>query len=649
MALCATSPRAETTNDAARFGALPAVEHVSLSPDGTKISLIMRQPDGRSLLAVLDTEKGSDLKGIMGSPSIDAQLRRCEWVTDGRLVCIVSVQAEMYGKRLTFTRPLAVDADGRNVMQLAQRPTDRSTGVAIYGGEVIDTNLVKPGHVLMTQNFVPETKTGSIIQNNSDGIGVQDIDVVSGARRTVEPGRRQARTYISDGHGTVRVMGQIQAQDSGMMTGRELFFYRTLDSREWKPLSQAISADNTSTGFRPEAVDAQKNIVYGFDNDAGGLTGLYSVALDGSQRKELVLSRPGVDVDDLMVFGRSRRVVGASYATDRRVAEYFDPVLNKLSQALMKVLPGAPAISFIDASADENKIVILASSDTNPGVFYLYDRKSHHLSQIIPYRPNLTGAKLAEMKPITFPAADGTMIPAYLTLPPGSSGRNLPAIVMPHGGPSARDEWGFDWLVQFFAARGYAVLQPNYRGSSGYGADWYQHNGFKSWKVAINDVDDAGRWLIKQGIAAPDKLGIVGWSYGGYAALQSQVVDPDLYKAVVAIAPVTDLAALREESQGFVDYNVVDQAIGRGPHIEAGSPARHAAAFKSPVLLFHGNRDQNVNVSESRLMNSRLRGAGKQVEYVEFDGLDHQLGSAEARTKLLFESDAFLRKAMGLH
>lgn len=649
MALGASALEAAPTDDAARFGALPEVEQVSLSPGGTKISLIMRQPDGRSLLAVLDTEKGSDLKGIMGSPNIDAQLRRCEWVTDNRLACQISVQSVQYGRRFNFTRPVAVDADGRNVMQLAQRPTDRTMGIAIYGGEVIDTNLDKPGHVLVTQNFQPETQTGTIIQSNSEGIGVQDIDVVSGARRTVEPGRRQAWTYISDGHGTVRVMGQVQARDSGMMTGKELYFYRTTDSREWKPLSQSISVDNTSTGFRPEAVDAQKNIVYGFDNDASGLTGLYSIALDGSQRKELVLSRPGVDVDDLMVFGRSRRVVGASYATDRRVAEYFDPTLNKLSESLRKALPGNPAISFIDASADENKIVILASSDTNPGVFYLYDRKTHHLSQIIPYRPSMVGATLAQMKPITFPAADGTMIPAYLTLPPGSAGRNLPAIVMPHGGPSARDEWGFDWLVQFFAARGYAVLQPNYRGSSGYGADWYQHNGFKSWKVAINDVDDAGRWLIKQGIAAPDKLGIVGWSYGGYAALQSQVVDPDLYKAVVAIAPVTDLAALREESQGFADYNVVDQAIGRGMHVEEGSPARHAAAFKSPVLLFHGNRDQNVNVAESRLMNSRLRGAGKQVEYVEFDGLDHQLVSAEARVKMLSESDAFLRKAMGIH
>jgi dipeptidyl aminopeptidase/acylaminoacyl peptidase len=256
--------------------------------------------------------------------------------------------------------------------------------------------------------------------------------------------------------------------------------------------------------------------------------------------------------------------------------------------------------------------------------------------------------KLAEMTPIEYPAADGTMIPAYLTLPPGGTGKNLPAIVMPHGGPSARDEWGFDWLVQFYATAGYAVLQPNYRGSAGYGSDWYQKNGFQSWKTAIGDVDDAGRWLLKQGIAAPGKLAIVGWSYGGYAALQSQVLDPALFKAVVAIAPVTDLDRLRDESRQFTNFLVVDKIVGSGPHVEEGSPARHADRFQAPVLLFHGDKDRNVGVGESRLMHDRLVSAGKSVEYVEFPGLDHQLLDAAARTRLLAESDAFIRKALGL-
>ena len=263
-------------------------------------------------------------------------------------------------------------------------------------------------------------------------------------------------------------------------------------------------------------------------------------------------------------------------------------------------------------------------------------------------RPQLDGVTLAPVKAISFPAADGTQIPGYLTLPPGSDGRNIPAIVMPHGGPGARDEWGFDWLAQFYAARGYAVLQPNFRGSTGYGQSWFQKNGFQSWRTAIGDVNDAGRWLVRQGIAPAAKLAIVGWSYGGYAALQSAVLDPDLFKAIVAIAPVTDLELLRAESYNFTNYKIVDAYIGRGAHIAEGSPARNAARIKAPVLLFHGSVDLNVAVAESRVMADRIRGAGGKVEYVEFKGLTHQLDDDAARTAMLGKSDAFLRTSLGL-
>lgn len=219
---------------------------------------------------------------------------------------------------------------------------------------------------------------------------------------------------------------------------------------------------------------------------------------------------------------------------------------------------------------------------------------------------------------------------------------------MPHGGPSARDEWGFDWLSQYFAARGFAVLQPNFRGSAGYGSAWFQKNGFQSWKTAIGDVNAAGRWLETQGIAAPGKLAIVGWSYGGYAALQSAVLDPDLFKAIVAVAPVTDLDRLREESRDRSNFRLVSKFIGQGPHVREGSPAQNVAAFKAPVLLFHGDRDDNVGVGESQLMAERLKDAGKRVEYIEFKGLDHYLDDAAARTRLLSTTDAFLRRNLGL-
>jgi dipeptidyl aminopeptidase/acylaminoacyl peptidase len=267
---------------------------------------------------------------------------------------------------------------------------------------------------------------------------------------------------------------------------------------------------------------------------------------------------------------------------------------------------------------------------------------------VLAVRVELEGVAMGPMRPITFPAADGTQIPAYLTLPPGSDGQGLPAIVMPHGGPGSRDEWGFVWLVQFYAARGFAVIQPNYRGSAGYGASWYRENGFQSWRTAIGDVNDAGRYLLAEGIAAPGKLAIVGWSYGGYAALQSSVLDPELFRAIVAVAPVTDLERLRQDAADFTNFPEVDAFIGHGPHVREGSPAQNASAIRAPVLLFHGDKDQNVAVAQSRLMADRLRDADRQVTYVEFPDLDHDLAAPQARTRVLTESDAFLRRALGL-
>lgn len=256
---------------------------------------------------------------------------------------------------------------------------------------------------------------------------------------------------------------------------------------------------------------------------------------------------------------------------------------------------------------------------------------------------------MGAVKAVTYPAADGTKIPAYLTLPPNTSDKNLPAIVLPHGGPASRDQWGFDWLVQFFVNRGFAVIQPEYRGSAGYGEDWSNDNAFHSWKTAIGDVNDAGRWLIKQGIAAPAKLAIVGWSYGGYAALQSNVLDPDLFKAVVAIAPVTDLQVLRQQQKGFVSQRLAQAEIGNDAAVlAAGSPAQHADMFKAPVIMFQGSKDINVDPEEAALMDKQLKKAGKISTLVSYPGLDHQLDDSAARADMLAKADGFLKSALKL-
>lgn len=640
------APAESANNPAAAFGAREAVRQISLSPDGTKVAIIQPTKGRGSALMIGDLVKGGELKAIANATGNPDKLVDCRWSTDTRIICRILITTNVDGDRLGFSRIIAVDSDGKNLKLLSARTSDRSLGLMQNGGSLIDWGAGGSGSALMTRLFVPESSTGTHIAESQSGLGVELVDTKSLSRKPVEPAREGAVDYISDGQGNVRVMGIQPKTTTGYDSNKIIYSYRTSDSRAWKPLTTVTVVAGQTAGFLPYAVDPALNVVYGFENQ-NGRTALYSVALDGSLAKKVVLSRTDVDIDDLVEVGRQNRVVGATFVTDRREAEFFDPTLKALRVALTKALPGK-LITFIDASADESKLLLFANSDIDPGRYYVFDKKTRSMAEVLPSRPNLDGVKLAAVKPITYQAADGTNIPAYLTLPVGSDGKNLPSIVMPHGGPGARDEWGFDWLAQYFASRGYAVIQPNFRGSTGYGDAWYEKNGFQSWRTSIGDVDDAGRWLVKSGVADPKKLAIVGWSYGGYAALQSSVLDPDLFKAIVAIAPVTDLDTLRNESRNFTNFPQVDAMIGRGPWVVEGSPARNAGKIKAPVLMFHGDIDTNVGIGESRLMADRLKDAGRKAELVEFKGLDHQLDDDTARTTMLTKADAFLRSSMGM-
>lgn len=647
LALLPTAALAAPSPEAIAFGARQAVEQISISPDGKNIAVIAPYEARGSYLYVVNLEGEPVKKSLMHSTGLPDRLQYCRWSTNTRLICGVYFIA-YDGENLTsFTRLLSIDSDGSDLKVLTARAGSNALGAAYSGGNVIDWQVDgDEGKVLMTRDWVPESGAGTLIASNRSGLGVELVDTRTLARRVVEPPRDLGVDYISDGHGQIRVMA-IRPRDSNGYFGNKVnYSYRKKGSRDWLPLvTETFTPEGLGVGFRPVAVDSDLDVAYGYDVENGHVA-LFKMALDGSMKRDLVFARPDTDVDDLVEIGRQNCVVGASFATEKRQTEMFDPSLRGLMRGMAKAVPGAPLVSIIDASADEKSLILWAGSDSDPGRFYLYTRTDKHLTELLAVRPELEARTRASVKPVSYPAADGTMIPAYLTLPPGSDGKNLPTIVMPHGGPAARDEWQFDWLPQFFAARGYAVLQPNYRGSSGYGDGWYQKNGFKSWRVAIGDVNDGGRWLEQQGIAAPGKLAIFGWSYGGYAALQSALLDPKLFKAIVAVAPVTDLDMLRAESKDYANFAIVDKFIGKGPHIEEGSPARHAAAITAPVLLFHGDQDQNVGVRESRVMAARLKAAGRDVDYVEYKGLDHQLEDSIVRAEMLDRADSFLKRAL---
>jgi len=630
----------------AAFGARQSVSDLRLSPDGQRVSYIAPTDGQGSVVYTLSLDKGARPRAALRAAGKPDRLTYCNWVSNERLACEVYalVKDPTYGF-LSFSRLVAVNADGSNVQVLSRRDSQYSRGLQLGGGEIIDSLPEQDGAVLMTRVYVPDDRIGTRFGSSTKGLGVDWVDTRDLTVKQVERPREDATEYITDGHGTIRIVGLRQkvreSQDNGIID----YLYHPPGSREWRKLSDYNYTDHT--GFNPHAVDPDLNVAYGF-KQKDGRQALYSVTLDDSLREQLVYANPEVDVDELIEIGRHRHVVGASYATDTRKPVFFAPQIQQLLASFQKALPNQ-LLRIVDASGDENRMLLFAGSDADPGVYYIFDRKAHQLQTFLVVRAALEGVKLATMKSIRYPSVDGVMVPGYLTLPPGAeSARGLPAIVMPHGGPSARDEWGFDWLSQFFASRGFAVLQPNFRGSSGYGDAWFRDQGFKSWQLAIGDVLSAGRWLVSQGVADPAKLGIVGWSYGGYAALQSAVVDPSVFKAVVAIAPVTDLAALKEQYRHWSNFELESAFIGQGAHIHEGSPAEHADKIKVPVLLFHGGFDRNVHIEQSKRMCERLRAAGGKCELVTWEDLDHYLDDSSARTQMLRKSDEFLRVASGM-
>ncbi|MFA6113876.1 MAG: alpha/beta fold hydrolase [Sphingomonas sp.] len=609
------------------FGAQPWVQSVDLSPDGKHVVFVSPGAGPMNTAVVEDVATG-EMKTVTYADGKPLRITRCGWSANDRLVCELYGVSDLQDRKLGWNRIVAVDADGTKALAMGKPNRAMYYGPRTYDGRVVDWLSGADAQILM-------------IRFRKDGVmGLERVDT-----RTAEGERVKAPdagSYITDGNGTVRFTAEYNFNNQFNYTGKVTYRYQPGHDGDWQVFSRI---DVDGKGLRPAVVDAQKNIVYAFQK-LDGRDALYSVALDGSMKTELVFAHPQVDVSGVQTIGRHERPIGYSYITDQQHAVYFDPEYRTLAASLTKVLPKLPTIVFEGASADERKLLVFAASDVDAGHYYLFDRDTKHLTEVLRARPQLDTRKLAEQRPISYPAADGTMIPAYLTLPVGSTGKGLPAIVMPHGGPASRDVWGFDWLAQFFAARGYAVLQPQFRGSTGYGDAFLSESGFKSWRIAVGDVIDAGRWLTKQGIADPDRLGIFGWSYGGYAALQVNYLDPGLFKVVVAVAPVTDLQALRSDQRDHQNAVLVSKFVGSNANAAEGSPVRHADIFQAPVLMFHGDQDLNVDIRDSRQMDSALRAAGKSTRLVVYPGLDHQLDDSKVRADLLAQTDAFLAKTL---
>ncbi|MBW2541738.1 MAG: S9 family peptidase [Deltaproteobacteria bacterium] len=620
---------------AVAFGTMPALWGARISPDGSMVSFLQMHSEDLSVLGVLDLTTGKS-NIALASTRDGFNLQWCDWANNERLLCSFAALSRAWGP-FQVTRLVAVNADGSKTKVLLQHKVEGN--YSQFLDEVVDWMVDDPEHILAA---IPNWMPGSVdvyraAHASSRGFSARPVDIYSGEVGAPVETLSGYVSWRSDGRGLARLYWRINK------TYRR-WKYRRSGERKWRDLHKAKISD-LDDHYYP----------IGFGQDLDRLLvvkphearlALWSVDLKGERDDELIFSHPDVDVGDTVTLGKFKRIVAIEYATDRSYLHFFDQAVENISKALEAYFSDK-TVEVIGESWNRRYYLLNVATDRDPGALYRFDAEKKKLLKISPRYPLLEARPLSPMKAVRYAARDGTEIPGYLTLPADAEGP-LAAVILPHGGPQSRDYWEFDWLAQYLSAKGYAVLQSNYRGSGGYGSDWAGEGGFRAWRTAINDLADGAEYLVEQGVVDPARVCVVGWSYGGYAALMSGVENPERYRCLVSIAGVTDPEMLIEDYKYVLNKAAVQKFIGRDYEVlDRGSPLNRASEIRAPVLLFHGDEDVNVQIHHSEKLAKALERAKKPVEYIEYEGAEHSILRNGYRVDMLDRIGSFLDRHIG--
>lgn len=417
----------------------------------------------------------------------------------------------------------------------------------------------------------------------------------------------------------------------------------------WRTIWQG---DGDGKAFSPLGFETDPNLLIGVVEGPGRRDAIAALDLTTGRIGPALVSVPGHDIVGGLVDPYSGRLAGYIHVEETAQILWVDPALGEMERRALALFPGRRAQ--VDSwSRDRQSVLMLVEGPGDPGSYWIARLAGGETVKVGDLYPAVPPEAVAEMRPYRYTARDGLEITGYLTLPPGREPKNLPLILMPHGGPAARDMLGFDWWAQALAARGYAVLQPNFRGSSGFGAA-FEEAGHGQWGGAMqSDLSDAVGAVTGQGIADPARVCIVGASYGGYAALAGATLTPDLYRCAISVAGVGDLPAMirhsrdakgRESLATLYWSKVIGDPVADADKLLRVSPRFQAANARAPILLLHGRDDTVVPLSQSTDMRDALTAAGKTVEFVELEAEDHHLRRETTRTQMLALTFDFLAR-----
>ena len=615
---------------------------VAISPNGR---LLARDDDSAGVTRVIlwDVDAARGLRVVTLDEK--GQLRDLAWADDQTLLVTASVQRSVrcdYREvcRYEWSRTLAVPIDGSPPVVLLPDNLDRRV---VLGSVVRAARTRRPHSItLETLDYVDSRErrqAGDAVaeadRKLSDWARVLfDVDTRTGQGRLLAAGSDLTGEWVVDAAGEPLARGDWNGEE-------KRYTVLAFRDRTWRVVHEQTGQGELSLA----GALADGTALVAFGRRGADRSKAWRIPLDGGPVTLLLEDAQG-DVEHAVYDPATGAVVGIWSAGMQPKAHWLDPDWARRMRTLAQAFPGRD-VAIVDRSADGQRAVLRIESPSSPTVWQLLDLDRSRADIVGETYPALAHARLGDPRAIEYPARDGTRIPAYLTLPPGPEQKNLPLVVMPHGGPHLRDERGFDFLVQFLATRGYAVLQPQFRGSTGFGAG-FARAGYRQWGATMqDDVTDGVRHLIADGTADPKRVCIVGASYGGYAALAGAAFTPELYACAASIGGVADLPKMVEElvlGQGLGGAAASIAALGLpvGDELAARSPARSAAKVRAPVLLLHGIDDSVVPIAQSERMSRALRKAGKPVTFVKLAGEDHWLSRTDTRLQVLVELEKFL-------
>ncbi len=447
--------------------------------------------------------------------------------------------------------------------------------------------------------------------------------------------------WVTDNEGKLRIATTTDGVNTSVL-------YRENESDDFK----LIITTSFKETLAPLYFTFDDKFIYAASNLGRDKTAIVKYDIANGKELEVIFEHPEVDVYNLLRSKKRKVITGVAFYTDKRHYHFFDDTRKELQEILDEKLPGYEVV-VSNMSKDEKKILERTYSDKSRGAYYFYNRDTKEFKKLVDISPWLNEKDMVDMKPIEYQSRDALAIHGYLTVPKGLEVKNLPVVVNPHGGPWARDRWGFNPEVQFLANRGYAVLQMNFRGSTGYGRNFWEIS-FKQWgRTMQDDVTDGVKWLISQGIADSTRVGIYGGSYGGYATLAGLAFTPDLYACGVDYVGVSNLLTFMKTIPPYWElylkmfYEMVGDLETETEMLKAASPVFHVDKMKAPLFIAQGANDPRVNKDESDQMVAALKKRGIDVPYMVKDNEGHGFHNEENRFDFYREMEKFLAKYLG--